>query len=61
MIILISFIVSFCLLIFVVLNDIHIAFGLLASYLIFAFVSRLMGKTFNEIKTLSWNGAKDLL
>ena len=58
MIILISFIVSFCLLIFVVLNDIHIAFGLLASYLIFAFVSRLMGKTFNEIKTLSWNGGK---
>ena len=58
MIILMSFIISFSILIFVVLNGIHIAFGLLASYLIFAFVSRVKGKSFNEIKTLSWEGSK---
>lgn len=61
MLILLGFILSFCVLIFVVLKGLYIGYGLLLSFLIFAAISRKHGKSFEDIGQTALTGGKKAL
>lgn len=61
MLILTGFILSFTILIFVVLKGLYIGYGLLLSFLIFAAISLILGKSFEEIGQTALSGGKKAL
>lgn len=53
-----GFLVSFCLLIFSVLNNIYIGYALIACWVLFTLISIKKGYTLKEIVKMSYNGGK---